>query len=89
MGPPHLLSSISVNGSPFYATKGLETTLVQLRLPNAVRKVWVNAVSINQNDIEERGQQVSMMKDIYAQANEVIIWLGKKTRTSERVIKFL
>ncbi|KAI1182979.1 heterokaryon incompatibility protein-domain-containing protein [Nemania serpens] len=37
---------------------------------------WVDAICINQEDRQEKGWQVGMMKDIYSQANEVRIWLG-------------
>jgi hypothetical protein len=37
---------------------------------------WYDAFCINQNDLEERAQQVSFMKDIYARAKHVAVWLG-------------
>jgi hypothetical protein len=38
--------------------------------------VDVDILCINQNDLEERAQQVSFMKDIYARAKHVAVWLG-------------
>jgi hypothetical protein len=38
--------------------------------------LWVDAVCINQNDLDERSQQVAMMRDIYASAEQLFIWLG-------------
>ena len=34
-------------------------------------------ICINQNDIEERNSQVSLMHRIYEQAEEVLVWMGE------------
>ncbi|KAK4985167.1 hypothetical protein LTR66_008260 [Elasticomyces elasticus] len=39
---------------------------------------WVDAVCINQGDIEERARQVVVMDQIYSGASTVIAWLGEK-----------
>src|SRR3984957_3484101 len=38
--------------------------------------VWVDAISINQTDAEEKNRQVGMMHEIYQRATDVHIWLG-------------
>jgi len=49
---------------------------------DAIRKrgeevlVWVDALSIDQQNHEERNQQVRLMTRIYAEATEMAIWLG-------------
>jgi hypothetical protein len=40
--------------------------------------VWVDAISINQTDLEEKNRQVSMMQEIYQRAKDVHIWLGDR-----------
>lgn len=40
--------------------------------------LWIDAISINQNDIPERSKQVSMMGDIYSLSQTVLVWLGKE-----------
>ncbi|CAG8957651.1 hypothetical protein HYFRA_00010518 [Hymenoscyphus fraxineus] len=40
-------------------------------------RIWIDALCINQEDLAERGQQVSFMIDIYDRACEVIVWLGE------------
>ncbi len=40
--------------------------------------LWIDAISINQESIPERNQQVQMMREIYASAMSVIIWLGRE-----------
>jgi hypothetical protein len=39
--------------------------------------MWVDAVCINQQDIEERNEQVTIMHQIYSRAEMVLIWLGR------------
>lgn len=56
----------------------------QEQLMNVARRVtkkntnwiWIDALCINQNDIEERNHQVHLMGQIYAKATEVLVWLG-------------
>ncbi|KAF3055048.1 Heterokaryon incompatibility protein 6, OR allele [Daldinia childiae] len=38
---------------------------------------WVDAVCINQSDLAERAQQVTLMTSIYFNADNVVVWLGK------------
>jgi hypothetical protein len=44
------------------------------RFPNT--PLWIDAISINQEDDVEKGKQVSRMADIYVGATETLIWLG-------------
>jgi hypothetical protein len=37
---------------------------------------WIDALCIDQDNVEERTHQVAQMKDIYASADHVRIWLG-------------
>ncbi|KAF2023639.1 hypothetical protein EK21DRAFT_80415 [Setomelanomma holmii] len=41
-----------------------------------VRRLWVDAVCINQEDLDERMSQVELMSLIYAGARRVLSWLG-------------
>jgi len=45
--------------------------------------IWIDAVCMNQNDIEERSAQVELMGDIYWKAEEVIICLGEADKSFE------
>ncbi|OAQ96547.1 hypothetical protein LLEC1_02349 [Akanthomyces lecanii] len=40
------------------------------------KPIWIDAICVNQQDVAERNMQVSMMTQIYGQAQSVIIWLG-------------
>lgn len=54
--------------------------------------VNIDRVCINQKDVNERGHQVGMMRDVYSKATEVLIWLGgssKKLGMSEPATEVL
>lgn len=38
--------------------------------------LWVDAVCIDQSNVQERNDQVAQMRDIYSSAESVIVWLG-------------
>ena len=40
------------------------------------RRLWIDALCINQEDVQERNEQVGLMNRIYGDADEVLIWLG-------------
>ena len=55
----------------------LASALRQFRHTRRCRRLWVDALCINQSDSTERSQQVQLMAHIYAKAFRVLIWLGK------------
>ncbi|SPN98644.1 uncharacterized protein DNG_01689 [Cephalotrichum gorgonifer] len=57
-------------------TRNLHEVLLQIRSPTEPRSLWADAICINQNDIVERGQQVSLMGELYTRANRVLVCLG-------------
>ena len=62
-------------------TANLKDALLHMRQENTSRKFWIDAICINQNDIAERNKQVQCMRDIYAQASRVEVWLGRASDT--------
>lgn len=68
--------SITVNGCGAEVTRNLHAALVQLRLKNERRRLWVDAVCINQNDDTEKSDQVNMMREIYQHGSQTLVWLG-------------
>lgn len=57
----------------------LAAALRALRLPHLHRRLWVDAVCIDQNNVDERSRQVEYMRLVYKHAARVIVWLGLKT----------
>lgn len=50
--------------------------LSRLRLAGQERCVWADQICINQDDVNERGQQIQFMNRIYKNASHVLVWLG-------------
>ncbi|KAF2127243.1 HET-domain-containing protein [Dothidotthia symphoricarpi CBS 119687] len=74
---------VLVNGHVVHVTTNLADALFQLR-EDGVEVVWADALSINQNNDNEKNHQVQKMKTIYQMANYVIAWLGVESDTSKR-----
>ncbi|KAK3068800.1 hypothetical protein LTR53_013346 [Teratosphaeriaceae sp. CCFEE 6253] len=77
-GDPLLTRMILVDGQAFEATANLESALRHLRADLAGKELWVDAVCINQQDVEEKRQQVALMGALYSQAAGVTVWLGEE-----------
>ncbi|KFA72154.1 hypothetical protein S40288_07067 [Stachybotrys chartarum IBT 40288] len=69
-------------------SQNLECALRHIRYEDRSRTLWVDAVCINQEDLQERSQQVAMMGDIYELASRVIVWLGPEENDSDRALDF-
>ncbi len=67
---------IDLNGQPFFIRDNLWLALQHLRSMNEIVYLWVDAICINQNDIQERNAQVTLMADIYRRAFRVFAWVG-------------
>lgn len=72
---------IHVNGVEVQVTRNLESALRDLGRHESVC-LWVDALCINQSDLDERGRQVLRMGDIYKNASETICWLGDEADNS-------
>lgn len=76
-GDPIFSRSVRLQGAHFAITANLKVILRALRHPHQERILWIDAVCIDQHNIQERSHQVTRMNDIYSQAASVIIWLGE------------
>jgi hypothetical protein len=79
-GDPNITSEIFVQSQPFQATSNLVSALRHLRRPDLALFVWVDAIAINQRDLQERSQQVALMGEIYKSARYDLLWLGPETK---------
>ncbi|RMZ87455.1 hypothetical protein DV736_g5315, partial [Chaetothyriales sp. CBS 134916] len=87
-GKPGRGMVISLDGQEFRIQRNLWLFLRQLRRYGH-RYLWVDAISINQNDLVERGQQVQLMNRIYPSAARVLVWLGDEADGSDPALRFL
>ncbi|KAL8711719.1 MAG: hypothetical protein Q9220_003890 [cf. Caloplaca sp. 1 TL-2023] len=70
-------------------THNLGVALRYLRSEAATRDIWIDAICVDQENLEERGHQVELMGDIYQGATRVLIWLGPESQDSPLAIETL
>ena len=75
-GKLNFVKTVQVDERPFRITANLWAALRRLRRTKHERILWIDALSINQQNLDERSYQVSLMGKIYTSASEIIIWLG-------------
>ncbi|RMJ09839.1 hypothetical protein CDV36_010530 [Fusarium kuroshium] len=76
-GDPHDRRLVEVDGKKKSITVNLYHALRRLRYPQDERRLWVDAVCINQNDNVEKSHQVSLMQKIYSSTERAVLWLGE------------
>jgi len=69
-------------------TESLHNALKDLRYNHQFRKIWADGICINQDDLEERSLQVSMMGAIYRKALRVITYIGPESDDSAMAVDF-
>jgi Heterokaryon incompatibility protein (HET) len=77
---------ILCNGKLVSVTANLEAALRRLRQTTAGRSLWVDAICINQADLDEKRYALIMMNKIYYLAQRVVIWLGEGDSNSDVVM---
>ncbi len=75
-GDETLKKSIKQDGCLFAVSNNLYEAVSHLRNPKIERKLWIDATSINQMDIDEKSSQIRAMPFIYKRARAVVVWLG-------------
>ena len=58
-------------------TESLHAALQKIRLVDQPLTVWADAICINQDDLDERSQQVLLMRKIYSESLRLFVWLGE------------
>lgn len=83
--------TISCHGRAFKIKENLRAAIQYMWRLNRLELdgIWIDAICINQDDLDERSQQVSMMKRIYASAERTIVWLGPEDPETEQVFEAL
>ena len=85
-GPSSPTRTINLNNQTFEIRENLYNFLhlcSSSSLPFLGQYFWIDQISIDQTDIEERNHQVHMMSQIFRTATEVISWLGERVDDSD------
>lgn len=75
-GDVKVTKPITVNNQVLHVTMNLVRCLRHLRHQKQELVLWVDAVCIDQSDLEEKSTQVAMMGEIYSKCSSVYLWLG-------------
>lgn len=76
-GRPELLDVLICNGQTRPISRSNAAALKALRHPTQPIHLWIDAVCINQEDVQEKSRQVAEMLLIYKKAQSVTAWLGE------------
>lgn len=68
--------SVHIGHSYISVTDNLEDALRHLRQSNQNTILWVDAICIDQSNIDERHRQIRLMQRIYQSSRMTLIWLG-------------
>jgi hypothetical protein len=75
-----LIKAVMTRDGQYTSTQELSITRNLFECPRVLTSIdyiWIDAICINQEDNIERAIQVPLMGSIYANARQVIIWLGR------------
>jgi hypothetical protein len=82
-------ASVQIGAENHDVTENLYLALQHLRYRDEDRILWVDAICIDQSNVEERGHQVNQMRNIYSQADRTLIWLGPATNDTDVLLDSL
>ncbi|KAL8668607.1 MAG: hypothetical protein Q9168_006769 [Polycauliona sp. 1 TL-2023] len=88
-GEATLTHMIFINGHHVSVTQNLVQCLHQIRHVSKPRRLWIDALCINQKDIQERNDQVKLMGAIYKNASRVLVFLGIEAEHSADAMSLL
>ena len=80
---------IKVGGKKFYIRNNLWNFFLSGGDQLKKKDIYIDAICTNQRDFSERGHQVKSMAEIYAKADNVIVWLGNPLPSQRRNLKAL
>ncbi|KAK4556992.1 hypothetical protein LTR86_005973 [Recurvomyces mirabilis] len=80
---------IYVNDQVFKVAINAKSVLVAMRYPDRQRIVWIDAICIDQGDLEDRNYCVQLMCEIYSNTCAGFIWLGEDNINAKQTFRAL
>lgn len=80
---------IICGGYTLPVTANCHSALIHLRRQFQTFTIWVDAVSINQDNSGEKSQQIPLLGEIYSKARGVYVWLGEGNAATDRAMEYL
>jgi hypothetical protein len=87
-GDPSKRVSIIIDGEILSVPASAERAIRRMRT-DIDRVLWIDAVCINQEDLIERKQQVSLMGDVYQKTKRNTVWLGPSQESTASAIQVI
>jgi hypothetical protein len=78
---------INLHGSEVQVPATSEAALRRMRRKDRPRILWIDAICINEADVDERGHQVGIMYEIYTHTRHNCIYLGPDDGNMPRVLE--
>ncbi|KAK4946621.1 Folylpolyglutamate synthetase [Elasticomyces elasticus] len=88
-GPEVKQQQIYVDGQEVLIRGHLRQFLLKVRGSEYGRRLWVDALCINQQDMVEKSHQVAMMGEIFKGATNVLAWVGSEADGSKEALRWL
>ncbi|KAJ4295439.1 hypothetical protein N0V90_007451 [Kalmusia sp. IMI 367209] len=88
-GDNDVYNTIQINNKNFVTFRNAHNALFELRDPFAYRVIWIDAICINQRDLEEKRHQILLMKIIYENASRVIVWFSQPRGNADLALGLL
>ena len=89
-GDPTAVSQIICNDGGYLSLTASATDILNAVVDaSCPGYFWIDQLCINQEDKREKADQVRMMGEIFASANNVIAWLGQPSADSNMAIDFV
>ena len=86
-GDPSVVSTALIDGQETTIPRSASEALKQIRFPNQIRRVFIDAICVNQVDATERGHQVALMGKVYPRTSRTLICLGEDDGTFDKFLE--
>ncbi|CAH0018227.1 unnamed protein product [Clonostachys rhizophaga] len=87
-GSPKRGNVIRIGEKDVLVTQNARELLLHLRDEHHPRRVWIDGICIDQDNIDERSHQVTLMQAIFSGASSVLIWVGESDEDTDSVFSF-
>lgn len=88
-GDPALTTAVIINDQRLEVRQNCEYVLKQAHWHGGSQHYWIDAICIDQSNLEEKGNQVGMMGSIYRKAAHVLACVGNHADDSDFLYKIL
>ncbi|VUC34132.1 unnamed protein product [Clonostachys rosea] len=87
-GSPKRGNVVEIGEKGVLVTQNAKELLLHLRDEHHPRRVWIDGICIDQDNLDERSHQVTLMQAIFSGASSVLIWVGESDQDTESIFSF-